>query len=100
MENYYLLIAAMAVATYLPRVFPLLFLHELKLSPKIQDFLSNIPYAALGALILPGVFYSTGNLTYSLVGATAAVVLAYFNISLLLVVLGSIISILLFQIWL
>ncbi|KUO53583.1 MAG: branched-chain amino acid transporter [Desulfitibacter sp. BRH_c19] len=100
MEKYFLLIMAMTLVTYLPRVFPLLFLHELKLSPKIQEFLSNIPYAVLGALIVPGVFYSTGNLSYSMVGAATAVLMAYFNLNLLLVVLGSILSIFLFQIWL
>lgn len=99
MDNYFLLILAMAAVTFLPRIFPLFFLHELKLSPKIQRFLGNIPYAALGALIIPGVFYSTGNFTYSIVGAAAAVLLAYFNFNLLLVVLGSILSIFLFQIW-
>lgn len=100
MENYFLLIMAMTLVTYLPRVFPLLFLHEIKLSPKIQDFLGNIPYAALGALIIPGVFYSTGNFTYSIVGAAVAILLAYFNLNLLLVVLGSTLSVFLFQIWL
>jgi len=98
-DNYYLLIAAMVFVTYLPRALPLFFLREIKLSPVTQQLLTNIPYAVLGALILPGVFYSTGNITYSLVGAAAAITLAYFQLNLLIVVLGSILSIFIWQIW-
>jgi len=100
MDNFYLLVLAMAAVTFLPRVFPLIFLHGIRLPLKIQQFLGNIPYAALGALIIPGAFFAAdGNFTYSLVGVLTAVLLAYLNLNLLLVVIGSILSIFLFQIW-
>ena len=100
LDNFYILVLAMAAVTFLPRVFPLIFLHEVKLHPKIQQFLGNIPFAALGALIIPGAFFAAdGNFTYGLVGVLTAVLLAYLNLNLLLVVIGSILSIFLFQMW-
>ena len=100
MDNFYLLVLAMAIVTFLPRVFPLIFLRTLKLPPIVQQFLGNIPYAALGALIIPGAFLAAdGNFTYSLVGVLTAVILAYLNLNLVLVVIGSILSIFLFQIF-
>jgi branched-subunit amino acid transport protein len=99
MEKYYILIIGMAFVTYLPRIIPLFFLQDVKISPKIQGFLDYIPYAALGALILPGVLDSTGNFTYSIVGAGAAILLSLFQLNLLVVVLGSILSVFLFQLW-
>ena len=100
LDNFYLLVLAMAAVTFLPRVIPLIFLHEVKLHPKIHQFLGNIPFAALGALIIPGAFFAAdGNFTYGLVGVLAAVLLAYLNLNLLLVVIGSILSIFLFQMW-
>ncbi len=99
MENYYFLVLGMALVTFIPRIIPLIFLRDIKLSPNLQQFLNNIPYAVLGALILPGVFHSTGNIVYSAIGAGTAVLLAYLNLNLLIVVLGSIFSIFLFQMW-
>jgi len=100
LDNFYLLVLAMAAVTFLPRVFPLIFLHGIKLRPNVQQFLGNIPFAALGALIIPGAFFAAdGNFTYGLVGVFTAVILAYLNLNLLLVVIGSILSIFLFQMW-
>ena len=99
MKSYYLLVLAMAIVTYLPRVIPLIFLQQLRIPPGLQNFLNNIPYAALGALILPGIISSTGNPLYSLVGAITAIVLALVRLNLLIVVLGSIFSVLLWQLW-
>ena len=98
MENYYLLLVGMALVTFIPRILPLLFLRNLALTPKLQEFLGYIPYAALGALIIPGVFEATGNPYYGLIGALVAGILAYFNINLLLVVIGAITSVFLLQV--
>ncbi len=48
-------IAGMSLVTFLPRVIPLLLGRELRLPRWISRWLSFFPYAALGALILPGI---------------------------------------------
>jgi branched-subunit amino acid transport protein len=49
------MIAGMCVVTFVPRVIPLLLGRELALPVWIRRWLSYFPYAALGALIFPGI---------------------------------------------
>jgi len=48
-------IAGMCVATFLPRIIPLLFGRDLALPRWVARWLSFFPYAALGGLIFPGI---------------------------------------------
>ena len=50
----YIIILLMAVVTYIPRFLPMQILSGEKIPDKIKSFLYFIPYAALGALIIPG----------------------------------------------
>ncbi|KYZ78099.1 branched-chain amino acid transporter [Anaerosporomusa subterranea] len=87
----FVLIGGMAIVTYLPRQLPLVLLQNLKLSPALVRFMKFIPYAALAALIFPGVLSSTGARQEAAVAGTMiAVLLAYFELNLLLVVTGGI----------
>jgi branched-subunit amino acid transport protein len=52
------LILGMSAATMIPRILPALFAGRLTPPRKIRQFLEAVPYAALGALILPGVITS------------------------------------------
>jgi len=52
--NIYLIVLAMMAVTYLPRLFPFLALDEEKIPPALKKWLAWLPYAALGALIIPG----------------------------------------------
>ncbi len=56
--NFYFLILGMALVTYLPRVLPFLALDLEKIPPGIKIFLGYTPYAAMGALIFPGIWQS------------------------------------------
>ena len=57
----------MALVTYIPRVLPVtIFRKEIK-SRFIRSFLDYTPYAVLGALTFPDVFFSTGHF-YSAAG--------------------------------
>lgn len=86
-----ILIGGMAAATYLPRLMPLVLLQNLKLSPALVRFMKCIPYAALAALIFPGILSSTGELSEAAAaGMLVSVILAYFELNLLLVVVGGI----------
>ena len=85
-----MVVVLMGAVTYLPRMIPLVLLGEVKLSPFLKNFLRNIPYAVLGALIFPGIITSTGKPLSAMVGGLAAVVLAYFRLNLIIVVFGGI----------
>ncbi|MDC7218380.1 MAG: AzlD domain-containing protein [Spirochaetales bacterium] len=52
--NHYLIVAAMMLVTYLPRLIPFLALDEEKIPAGVKRWLGWLPYAALGALIIPG----------------------------------------------
>jgi branched-subunit amino acid transport protein len=67
----------MAVVTYIPRMIPLV-------------SLKNVPYATLGALIVPGIFLFHENIWFGIIGAAAAFFIAFLGANVILVVLGSI----------
>jgi branched-subunit amino acid transport protein len=52
--NHYIIILAMMGVTYLPRLIPFLALDEEKIPDGMKRWLGWLPYAALGALIIPG----------------------------------------------
>ena len=56
MTNIPMLVLLMAAVTFIPRLLPLLVLKADKLPEKFKQFLSYIPYAVLGALIIPAGF--------------------------------------------
>ncbi len=83
----YLLV--MAGVTYLIRMLPFtLFRREIK-SRFVRGFLSYVPYAVLGAMTFPGIFYATSSLPSAIAGTLVALALAFFGRSLLLVALGA-----------
>ena len=67
----------MALVTYIPRVLPVtIFRKEIK-SRFIRSFLDYTPYAVLGALTFPDVFFSTGHFYSAAGGTLVAVILGY-----------------------
>lgn len=91
MNNIYLLILGMALVTYLPRIIPFVLIGEKKLSPKFEEFLSYIPYAALGALIFPGSFDAIPNHELvSVIGISIAFFLGYLKNGIIIPVMGAI----------
>ncbi|MBM7868367.1 AzlD domain-containing protein [Heliobacterium gestii] len=86
------LVLAMGLVTYLPRMLPLALLRHMKLPPLAHRFLRFIPFAALGALIFPGILSSTGSdqVAAATAGGITAVLLALFEMNLILVVAGGI----------
>lgn len=80
----------MAIVTYIPRAVPLTFLEGRELPPAIQNVLRNIPYAVLGALIFPAIFFIQDNIWYGIIGAAAAFGIAITGANVMIVVLGSI----------
>lgn len=91
MKSYLALILGMALVTYLPRLIPLITLSERPLPPLVKRFLLYIPYAALGALIFPGVAQATPSLPLAAwVGIGVAVLAAWYQGGLIISVLSSV----------
>ena len=82
-------IAVMAGITYLIRMIPMVFFRKKIESVWLQSFLYYVPYAVLTAMTFPAVFSSTGSTLSSVAGCIVALVLAFFERSLLLVAVGA-----------
>jgi branched-subunit amino acid transport protein len=87
----------MALVTYIPRMLPIIYLNNKRLPKSAKKFLYFIPYAALGALIFPGVLSSTKTPESALLGSIVSIVLAFLRLNLVLVVIGGIGSVFLFE---
>lgn len=87
--NFFVYLIAMAGVTYLIRMIPFTFMRKKIKSVFIRSFLYYVPYAVLGAMTFPYIFYSTGSIITASAGAAAALVLAYFNKSLITVAVCS-----------
>lgn len=82
-------IAVMAGVTYLIRVIPFAFFRKQITSKFLNSLLYYIPYAVLSAMTFPAIFYSTGNTITALIGTAIALVLAYFDLPLIVVALSA-----------
>jgi branched-subunit amino acid transport protein len=93
----FLLSVGMMVVTYLPRLLPLVALRNIRLPRRLSAFLSFVPVAAIGALIIPGGFSSVdGSWLASSIGLLAALVSAWYFRSIIVTVVLSILSVYLF----
>ena len=82
-------IAIMAGVTYLIRMLPIMVFRRKIKSQVVQSFLYYVPYAVLGAMTIPAVFYSTGSMAASAAGFAATFPAAFFERSLITVALGA-----------
>ena len=82
-------IAVMAGVTYLIRVIPFAFFRKQITSKFLNSLLYYIPYAVLSAMTFPASFYSTGNTITASIGTAIALVLAYFDLPLIVVALSA-----------
>lgn len=80
-------IFVMAAVTYIIRMIPFTFFNKKIKSRFIRSFLKYIPYTVLSAMTIPAIFYSTGNIVTAAAGTIAAVVLAFFDLPLIVVAL-------------
>lgn len=85
------IIIGMSLVTMLPRVLPAFIVDKLQFSDWINRWLNAIPYAALGALIFPGILtVHPDKPQIGLIGGIVAIILAYIGINIVLVVIGAI----------
>jgi branched-subunit amino acid transport protein len=97
MEKLLIIVILMALVTYIPRVIPIAFLSGKELPLFIKNFLYYIPFAVLGALIFPEILYSTDSISSAAAGLVTALVLGLLRLNVIIVVFGSIIGVLVFQ---
>ena len=84
-----LYILVMAGVTYLIRMTPFVLFRKKLRSRFIRSVLAYMPYAVLSAMVIPSVFYSTDSIITAAVGLIAALLLAFFERSLIVVALGA-----------
>lgn len=81
----------------IPRVIPAFIVDRLEFRGWINRWLNSIPFAALGALIFPGILAVKPDQPHiGLIGGLVAVALAYLGLNVILVVIGAIITVFLF----
>ncbi len=84
-SKFLLYLVVMAGVTYLVRMLPLVLVRKKFENRFVISFLYYVPYAVLGVMTVPAVFYSTGNILSATVGFAAALIMAYFEKSLITV---------------
>lgn len=80
MNNTLIYIFIMASVTYLIRLIPFILMRNRKIeSIFIKRFLDFTPYAVLGSMTFPYIFYSTGDQISGILGTIMALFLSYFG---------------------
>lgn len=91
MNNLIPLILGMTAVTYLPRLLPFLFLSNKRIHKRLDSFLKCIPAAAIGALIIPGVFTATPDMPLAaLSGMIFTLIAGLWRGGIIIPVLGSV----------
>lgn len=85
----YVYILVMAVTTYLIRVLPLTVFKKPIQSRFLRSFLHYVPVACLTAMTFPAILTATGSVISGIAGLAAAVILAFFGKSLIVVAVSA-----------
>ena len=89
-----MIILGMSFVTMLPRVIPAFVVEKLQFRPWINQWLSAIPYAALGALIFPGILSVVPEQPFvGIIVVISAIILSLFGLNVVLVVIGAILTV-------
>ena len=83
----------MAGVTYLIRMIPMALIRKKINNRFILSFLYYVPYAVLSAMVVPAIFFASGNVITAAVGFIIAVVVAIFSKSLVIVASCSCLSV-------
>ena len=94
-NSFFVYLFIMALFTYLVRMIPLVLVKKRIKNKFLLSFLHYIPYAVLSAMTIPAIFYSTSDNISAWAGFLVAVVLSYFEKSLLKVAVSSCLVVLL-----
>lgn len=89
-NSMFLIILGMAIVTYIPRVLPLVVINGKEMPPKVKAVLQNVPYAALGALIFPGILFIQDDIWFGIIGGFTAFTVALLGANIIFVVISAI----------
>lgn len=92
-KHLWLNLLVMAGVTYLIRMIPLALVTKKIQNSFIRSFLFYVPYAVLGAMTFPAIFYSTSNMIAAMFGTAVAIYLAYREKSLITVALSACVTV-------
>ena len=84
-KTFFIYLVIMAGVTYLIRTLPLLIFRRKIHNRFIVSLLYYMPYAVLGCMTFPAIFYSTGDLASGIAGTAVGALFAFRNKSLLFV---------------
>lgn len=87
-----LYVFVMAAVTYIIRALPFTVLRREIKSVWLKSFLYYVPYAVLGAMTFPAIFYATGSFITSAVGCAAAVVVSLLGGNLVIAATVSVVA--------
>ncbi|MFZ0369984.1 MAG: AzlD domain-containing protein [Halobacillus sp.] len=88
------MIIGMALVTAIPRILPAFIVDIVSFPKWVDRWLNAIPYAALGALIFPGILSVKPEAPQvGIIAGLTAVLLAWLDLHIILVVLGAIASV-------
>src|SRR5699024_753229 len=87
----WMMIILMSIVTIIPRILPAFLVDKIKFPDWVGQWLELIPYAALGALIFPGIINIVSDQPLiGVVGGFVALVLAVFRLHIIFVVMGAV----------
>ena len=90
----FIIIIGMSLVTMIPRIIPAFIVERIIFKDWINRWLSAIPYAALGAMIFPGILYVKENEpSVGIIGGIVAIVLALLGLNIMFIVVGSILAV-------
>lgn len=87
--DFFVYLAVMAGITYLIRAVPFVLCKGEVTNVFLKSFLAYVPYAVLGAMTIPEVFYSTNSLVSGIAGTIVALLLAFYKKGLLIVAVAA-----------
>jgi len=91
-------ILGMSIVTYIPRLLPVFVMDRFKFPSWAKRWLNGIPYAALGALIFPGILSVEQDMPIvGLVGGLVAAVMGWFKVNVMAVIAVSILCVMLMK---
>ncbi|WP_343210447.1 AzlD domain-containing protein [Anaerolentibacter hominis] len=89
MKTFLLYVLVMGGVTYLLRMVPFVAVRRKLNNQFVRSFLFYVPYAVLGAMTIPDIFYSTASIWSALAGLAMAVILSLKEKDLLTVALSA-----------
>ena len=94
-NGFWIYLLVMAGVTYLVRMLPLVLVKKKIKNKFVLSFLHYMPYAVLTVMTVPAIFHATDSVWSAVAGFAVAVLLAYFEKSLVTVAVCSAVTVLL-----